>query len=188
MKMARKLKDRLGMVAQPAQAEEPMVTVPDADKARSLVEAAESGFAAVTALYADRNKSVELAQSLHRHNVYLLNINNDLRARLQHAQMKSDHYMRLNARVGAWVAQAYDLLGRISGEVGHCEAIVDHMPTPPVATNNPEAPPLDANGIPVIEAAFDTQGMPIPENGPPEIDAEQIRLVIASLEKRAAAE
>lgn len=172
-KMTGRLKEKLGMVmeADPVVIE-PRLEIPAADKASALKEAAEGGFAAITALYADRNKSVELAQSLHRHNVYLQNVNIELRGRLQHANLERDYYMKMNARVGAWVIQAHDLLARIAGEVGHVTELVEHMEPAAPVSNNPDVPELDTVGLPVE----------VKPNGEiPAIDIEQIQDIIGRL-------
>ena len=171
-KITKKLKEKLGTVEADPVVIQPKLDVPSADKADALAEAARSGFAAVTALYADRNKSVELAQSLHRHNVYLNNVNIALRGQLQHAMLERDHYMKMNARINAWVLQAYDLLGRIAGEVGHVNEIIEHMEPAAPVTNNPEVPQLDATGLPIE----------LKPNGEiPVIDIEQIQGIIGRL-------
>jgi hypothetical protein len=159
----RKLRDRLNLLSNAAPAEEPTVSVPPADKAGALVEAAESGFAAIQALYADRNKSVELAQSLHRHNVYLLNLNNGLREELMHARQERDHYLRFNSRISAWVVQAHDLLGRISSEVLQTTSIVEHMPHVPMTNNNPVMEQLDATGCPFPQPVPAVDGLEMNE-------------------------
>src|SRR5262245_57447466 len=148
-KMTGRLKEKLGMVEAEPVVIEPRLDVPSTDKADALAEEARSGFAAIAALYADRNKSVKLAQSFHRHNVYLNNVNIALRGQLQHANLERDHYMKMNARIGAWVVQAHDLLSRIAGEVGHVNEIIEHMEPAPAVTNNPEVPELDTTGLPV---------------------------------------
>jgi len=159
--MARKLRERLGMVNANPTATGPELKVPDADKAGALVDAAESGFAAIQTLFADRNRSVELAQELHRRSVYLTNVNNGLVAQLRHAQLERDYLMKCNARLQAYLAQASDLFSRIGSEIGQVKGTIENMPSRPTITNDPDAPPLGPNGLPLEEQHFDEDGMPL---------------------------
>ena len=158
----RKLRERLGIVNTNPEPQ-PELKVPDADKASALVDAAESGFAAIQALYVDRNKSVELAQSLHQHNVYLHNMNNGLKAELAHARLERDILLKSNARLGAWIAQAHDLFKRVAHEVGQTTTVIEQMPPPPTATPDPDTDPVDARGLPVPD---DQEALPLDPDTP----------------------
>jgi hypothetical protein len=172
MATKRNLKQRLGLVNGNAEKPEPVLVVPSPDAAKSLAEAAESGFAAIQELFVDRNKSVELAQSLHRHNVYLMNINNSLRAEVIRSRTERDYYMKLNSRLTAWVAQAHDIIGRVYSEIGQNALNIETLEPIQGPTNNPAMPDINAVGIPYDEVADEakTGGDSLPP-----VDAEQLR-------------
>lgn len=196
----RKLRDRIvGMVSDVPEQQQPEVRVPPVDKVGNLVEEAGRGFAAIQALYDDRNKSIELAQTLHRKVVYLTNVNVALRGDLQAARDERDHYMMLNAKISAWVTQAEDLIAMISREVVQTSKIVQQLAAPMPVSNNPDMPPLNSIGLPIeeeekqpeqlpelppLDAHFDTNGMPF-ANGPiPSHD--DLRVIIEELQHREA--
>lgn len=170
--MARRLKERFGLVN--GEKPEPVVVVPSTDTAKTLAEAAESGFVAIQELFQDRNKSVELAQSLHRHNVYLQNINNSLRAEVQRSRMERDYYLKLNARLTAWVAQAHDILGRIYSEIGQNALTIETLEPLPGPTNNPSVPELDSSGVPQFENEI-AGDLPHGGESLPPVTADQLR-------------
>ena len=169
--MARKLKDALGMVAaNPAAVESPDIKIPDADPAAALAEAARQGHDAVVRLYADRNKSVELAASLHREVVYLRNVNNGLRAEIIHAKTERDYYMQLVARIGAHVGQTLSINKMMFEECQRTAVILEQMTPPAPVTNNPEMPPVDTKGIPIEDVRqFDEHGIPYNAAAPVEL-------------------
>jgi hypothetical protein len=171
----------------------PTLEVPEADSAKDLATAAESGFAAIQALFAERNKSVELSQNLHRHNVYLLNVNNGLAHELRHARQERDHYMRMFARSEAHLKQCYDILGRVLGEAGHTACLIEGMEPTPVPTNNPTAPEIDTVGRPLeadhaaqlrVHQSYDGEGLPL--EGPPPVTRDELHALAARINGKAA--
>lgn len=158
-RLAEKMKEKLGLH------NEPIVQIPKEDKVVTMKDVARAGFVAIDELYDDRNHAVKLSQSLHRHNVYLNNVNIALREQLVRAQTERDFYMKMCERIGAWVATAHDNLGRVLTEVGQTKTSIDALPNFLGPTNNPSVPEIDAVGLPL----FDHDGMssddPLPQPG-----------------------
>jgi hypothetical protein len=171
---ARKLKDRL-LGATPEQ--EP-VTIAVADPAQADGDSAQEGILAIKRLVTDRNDAVKRAEILDRRVHFLLNVNNNERAKADYERARADHTLQLCAQLGVWSAQACEATTQMYNLLSQNAALVQRQPAPPKVTNNPELPS-------VIEAEpeFDNHG--IPYNKANGVSNEQIKELISNLEERA---
>jgi hypothetical protein len=165
------LKERIGM----AKPEEPPVVIQSADPAQARADAAREGILAVENLVKERNDANKRADLSERRVEYLVNANNNERARADYWQGERDRFMQLDAQLGVIVTQLCDLSNHAYQLLSQHAALVQRASPPPKMTNNP--------GLPAVveaEAQFDERGMPY-NSAPPSPTPEELKQVIERL-------
>jgi hypothetical protein len=156
--------------------EEPPVVIAPADPHQARADAAREGILAVENLVKERNDAIKRADLAERRVEYLVNANNNERARADYWQRERDQFMQLTAQLGVLVTQQCDLSNHIYQLLAQNAALVQRASPPPKITNNPGAPAVVEDAGP----QFDDNGIPY-NSAPLSPTPEELKQVIERL-------